>query len=142
MDDSNDFFAVRGEIAEKLKEITGILQIYTPANSAKVTEMSQITPSAHIYFMHLVPSSSAGNGDANMITQRYAVTIACRNAQSQLDNSAVLDQAGSLLCQVIRLLRGWQPDSAIRKLKFVDAQDADSVACSYLSAIFDAVIEI
>ena len=47
------FFAVRDEIAEKLKEIPEFLRIYTPLNSVSVTEMSQVTPSAHVNFVRI-----------------------------------------------------------------------------------------
>lgn len=47
------FFAVRDEIAEKLKEIPEFLKIYTPLNSVGVTEMSQVTPSAHVNFVRI-----------------------------------------------------------------------------------------
>ena len=50
MSDEENFFAVRSEIAEKLAEITDFKKIYTPANSAKVTELSQVTPNAQVYY--------------------------------------------------------------------------------------------
>ena len=50
MTDEDNFFAVRNEIYEKLKEIPGFKKVYTPANSAKVTELSQVTPNAQIYY--------------------------------------------------------------------------------------------
>jgi len=135
----SDFFAVRGEIAEKLKEVPDFKQIYTPLNSVLVTEMAQVTPSAHVNFVRIRSKDSAGKGKMNMISQQWAVTVACKNARSQsIDGSAVTDQAGNLLEDVIQLLSGWKPASARGELMLVDVKEAFSTGFAYLTAVFES----
>ena len=134
-----DFFAIRAEIAEKLKEISVFKQIYTPLNSVKVAEMSQVTPSAHINFVRITPNATAGKGSITLIGQQWAVTVACRNAQSQMnDGDAVTDEAGDLLEDVIRLLSGWKPPSSRDALMLVDVKEGFSPSFCYLTAVFSS----
>lgn len=134
-----DFFAVRDEIAEKLTEITAFKKIYTPRNSLRETELSQVTPSAHVNFVRITADDSAGRGRANLIGMQWAVSVACRNAQSQLDNgNAVNDEAGALLVEVIQLLSGWQPTSSRVALQLVQVNESFSTGFTYLTAIFSS----
>lgn len=135
---SKGFFQIRTEIVEKLKEITEFKQIYTPLNSRQVTEGTQVTPSAHVNFVRIGSNDSAGQGRALMLGQLYAVTVACRNAQSQIDATAVTDEAGILLDQVIGLLSGWKPESSRNPLQLVEVKDGYSPAFCYLTAVFEA----
>lgn len=133
------FFAVRDEIAEKLKEIPELLKIYTPLNSVSVTEMSQVTPSAHVNFVRIDKKASAGRGSINQIGQQWSVTVACRNAQSQLnDGSAVADEAGALTEKVIQLLAGWKPSSSRIPLRFLSVRDGYSSSFAYITIIFES----
>ena len=67
---------------------------------------------------------------------QWAVTVACRNAKSQLnDISAVADEAGELLDQVIELLAGWEPDNSIEPLQIVDVKDGYGPAFVYYTVI-------
>ncbi len=75
----------------------------------------------------------------NMISQQWAVTVACKNARSQsIDGSAVTDQAGNLLEDVIQLLSGWKPASARGELMLVDVKEAFSTGFAYLTAVFES----
>ncbi|HCK31804.1 phage tail terminator protein [Acinetobacter ursingii] len=135
----SNFFAVRDEIAEKLKEISALKQIYTPLNSVKVTEMSQVTPAAHVNFQRITKVDSSGNSKVNMLGIRWAVTVACRNAQSQMTNgNVVTDEAGELLQDVIELLSGWQPSSSVRPLDLIEVREGFSTGFAYLTAIFES----
>lgn len=133
------FFAVRDEIAEKLKEISDFRKIYTPLNSVNVTEMSQVTPSAHVNFVRIDLKDSKGNSKLNQIGQQWAVSIACRNAQSQLnDGGAVADEAGALTEKVIQLLAGWKPPSSRIPLRFLSVRDGYSPGFAYITIIFES----
>ena len=133
------FFAVRDEIAEKLKEISDFRKIYTPLNSVSVTEMSQVTPSAHVNFVRIDLKDSKGNSKLNQIGQQWAVSIACRNAQSQLnDGGAVADEAGALTEKVIQLLAGWKPSSSRIPLRFLSVRDGYSSSFAYITIIFES----
>lgn len=133
------FFAVRDEIAEKLKEIPEFKQIYTPQNSTNITEMSQLTPSAHVNFVRIDLKDSKGNSKLNQIGQQWAVSVACRNAQSQLnDGRAVADEAGALTEKVIRLLAGWQPVASRIPLRFLSVRDGYSSSFAYITIIFES----
>lgn len=134
-----NFFAVRAEIAEKLKEIPEFKEIYTPLNSVSVTEMSQVTPAAHVNFHRIRKVDDAGRGSKNLLGMQWAVTVACRNAQSQRnDITAVADEAGELLDQVIELLSGWEPESSIVPLRIVDVKDGYGPAFVYYTVIFES----
>lgn len=134
-----NFFAVRAEIAEKLREISGFKQIYTPLNSVSVTEMSQVTPAAHVNFHRVRKVDDAGRGKSNLLGLQWTVTVACRNAQSQRnDITAVADEAGDFLNQVIELLAGWEPDSSIAPLQIVDVKDGYGPAFVYYTVIFES----
>ncbi|WP_288402305.1 hypothetical protein [uncultured Acinetobacter sp.] len=134
-----NFFDVRAEIAEKLKEITEFKQIYTPMNSVSVTEMSQVVPSAHVNFVRVRKIDDAGKGKSNLLGLQWSVTVACRNAKSQLnDISAVADEAGELLNKVIQLLSGWEPDNSIDPLQIVDVKDGYGPAFVYYTVIFES----
>lgn len=133
------FFAVRDEIAEKLKEIPELLKIYTPLNSVSVTEISQVTPSAHVNFVRIDKKASAGRGSINQIGQQWAVTVACRNAQSQMtDGRAVSDEAGLLTEKVIQLLSGWQPQASRTALEMISVRDGYSPGFAYITIIFES----
>ena len=133
------FFAVRDEIAEKLKEISDFRKIYTPLNSVSVTEMSQDTPSAHVNFVRIDLKDSKGSSKLNQIGQQWAVSIACRNAQSQLnDGGAVADEAGALAEKVIQLLSGWKPSSSRIPLRFLSVRDGYSPGFAYITIIFES----
>ncbi|WP_312049223.1 phage tail terminator protein [Acinetobacter courvalinii] len=134
-----NFFAVRAEIAEKLKEIPEFKEIYTPLNSVSVTEMSQVTPAAHVNFHRIRKVDDAGRGSKNLLGMQWAVTVACRNAQSQRnDITAVADEAGELLDQVIELLSGWEPESSIVPLRIVEVKDGYGLAFVYYTVIFES----
>lgn len=133
------FFAVRDEIAEKLKEIPEFKQIYTPQNSTNITEMSQLSPSAHVNFVRIDLKDSKGNSKLNQIGQQWAVSVACRNAQSQLnDGRAVADEAGALTEKVIRLLAGWQPKASRIPLQLLSVRDGYSPGFAYITIIFES----
>ncbi len=135
----NDFFAVRAEIAEKLLEIEGFKKIYTPANSAKVTELSQVTPNAQVYYRRVRKADDAVKSSANMLTQQWEVTISERHAASQLlDGSAVLESAGQLTVKVLKLLSGWRPKSSIRPLTLVAVEEDYSATCVYITIVFES----
>ena len=134
-----NFFSIRAEIAEKLKEITEFKQIYTPLNSVSVTEMSQVTPSAHVNFVRVRKIDDAGKGKSNLLGLQWSVTVACRNAQAQLNNiSALADEAGELLDQVIELLAGWEPESSIEPLQIIDVKDGYGPAFVYYTVILES----
>lgn len=133
------FFAVRDEIAEKLGEIPELRKIYTPLNSVSVTEMSQVTPSAHVNFVRIDLKDSKGNSKLNQIGQQWAVSIACRNAQSQLNDGAVVaDEAGALAEKVIQLLSGWKPVASRIPLRFLSVRDGYSSGFAYITIIFES----
>lgn len=139
MTEDENFFAVRSEIAEKLKEIVDFKKIYTPANSAKVTELSQVTPNAQVYYRRVRILDDAGRSSANMLNQQWEVTICERNAASQLnDGSAVLDRVGILTMKVLKLLSGWKPDSSIRPLNMVAVEEDYSPTCVYITLVFES----
>lgn len=133
------FFAVRDEIVEKLKEISEFKQIYTPLNSVNVTQTSQVTPSVHVNFARVDKKASAGRGRGNHIGQQWAVTVACRNAQSQMvDGRAVSDEAGFLTEKVIQLLSGWRPKESRTALEFISVRDGYSPGFAYITIIFES----
>jgi hypothetical protein len=67
------------------------------------------------------------------------VTVACRNAQAQLNNiSALADEAGELLDQVIELLAGWEPESSIEPLQIIDVKDGYGPAFVYYTVILES----
>jgi len=133
------FFAVRDEIVEKLKEISEFKQIYTPLNSVSVTEMSQVVPSAHVNHVRTDKKASAGKGGINQMNQQWAVTVACRNAQSQMtDGRAVSDEVGLLTEKVIQLLAGWQPQASRTALEFISVRDGYSPGFAYITIIFES----
>jgi len=143
MTEDENFFAVRSEIVEKLKEITDFKKIYTPANSAKVTELSQVTPNAQVYYRRVRKSDDAGRSSANMLNQQWEVTICERHAASQLsDGSAVLDRVGILTMKVLKLLSGWMPESSIRPLNMVAVEEDYSSTCVYITLVFESKLII
>ncbi|ENX02339.1 hypothetical protein F900_01403 [Acinetobacter modestus] len=134
-----NFFDVRAEIAEKLKEITEFKQIYTPINSVSVTEMGQVTPAAHVNFHRVRKIDDAGKGKSNLLGLQWSVTVACRNAKAQLnDITALADEAGELLNKVIQLLSGWELDNSIDPLQIVDVKDGYGPAFVYYTVIFES----
>ena len=139
MSDADNFFAVRSEIAEKLTEIIDFKKIYTPANSAEVDEITQITPNAQVYYRRIRKSDEAVRSSVNMLTQQWEVTICERHAASQLnDGSAVLDRVGLLTIKVLKLLSGWQPASSKRPLEMVAVEEDYSPTCVYITLVFES----
>lgn len=133
------FFAVRDEIFEKLKEISEFKKVYTPANSTTITEMSQVTPSAHVNFVRINLKDSKGQGLVNQIGQQWAVSIACRNAKSQMsDGNALNDEAGMLTEKVIKLLCGWKPDNSRIPLKLISVSDGYNPSYVYITIILES----
>ena len=133
------FFAVRDLIAEKLKEITEFKKIYTPANSVKVSEGSQITPSAHVNFARLSKGGGSSDGKLNQLRKQWAVSIACRNASAQQSNgNALNDEIGLIADKVIKLLSGWDYDDFCDPLKFISVSDGYSVGYAYMTLIFES----
>jgi len=138
MSDKN-FFAVRDEIAEKLKGISGLKKIYTPANSATVTELSQVTPNAQVYYRRIRKLDDVAKSSMNMLAQQWEVTVVERHASAQLnDGSAVLDRAGALTQQVLELLSGWQPASSARPLNLIAVEEDYSPTCVYITLVFES----
>lgn len=133
------FFAVRDVIAEKLKEITEFKKIYTPTNSTTVTELSQVTPSAHINFVRMQKVSDKGFGQSNLVKKQWAVSVACRNAGSQQSNgNALNDEIGLLTEKVINLLSGFETDHSVDPLVFVDVRDGYSASYAYVTIVFES----
>lgn len=138
MSDRN-FFAVRNEIAEKLTEIPEFKQIYTPANSANVTEMSQITPNAQVYYRRVRKVDDAAKSSMLMLAQQWEVTVVERHAASQLNNGQeVLDRAGVLTMKVLSLLSGWKPESSIRPLSLAAIEEDYTPTCVYITLVFES----
>ncbi|MCX0332281.1 hypothetical protein NVT87_15545 [Acinetobacter radioresistens] len=138
MSDKN-FFAVRDEIAEKLTGISGLKKIYTPANSATVTELSQVTPNAQVYYRRIRKLDDVAKSSMNMLAQQWEVTVVERHASAQLnDGSAVLDRAGALTQQVLELLSGWQPASSARPLNLIAVEEDYSPTCVYITLVFES----
>lgn len=138
MSDKN-FFAVRDEIAEKLNGISGLKKIYTPANSANVTELSQVTPNAQVYYRRIRKLDDVAKSSMNMLAQQWEVTVVERHASAQLnDGSAVLDRAGALTQQVLELLSGWQPASSARPLNLIGVEEDYSATCVYITLVFES----
>lgn len=139
MSDADNFFAVRSEIAEKLTEIIDFKKIYTPANSAEVDEITQITPNAQVYYRRIRKSDEAVRSSVNMLTQQWEVTICESHAASQLtDGSAVLDRVGLLTIKALKLLSGWQPASSKRPLEMVAVEEDYSPTCVYITLVFES----
>ena len=139
MTDEDNFFAVRGEIEEKLKEIPDFKKVYTPANSAKVAELSQATPNAQIYYRRVRKADDAGRSSVMSLAQQWEVTICERHAASQQkDGSAVLDRAGMLTMKVLKLLSGWKPASSNRPLSMVTIEEDYSPTCVYITLVFES----
>lgn len=139
MSNPKNFFAVRSEIAEKLKEITDFKIIYTPANSAKITEITQVTPNAQVYYRRVRKVDDAGRSTTNMLAKQWEVTVVERHAASQLSNgSEALDIAGVLTEQVLELLSGWQPNSSVRPLDLVAIEEDYSATCVYITLVFES----
>jgi len=139
MSDVDNFFAVRSEIAEKLTEIIDFKKIYTPANSAEVDEITQITPNAQVYYRRIRKSDEAVRSSVNMLTQQWEVTICEYHAASQLtDGSAVLDRVGLLTIKALKLLSGWQPASSKRPLEMVAVEEDYSPTCVYITLVFES----
>ncbi|MCL6237013.1 hypothetical protein M5F66_01425 [Acinetobacter sp. ANC 5033] len=139
MTDEDNFFAVRSEIEEKLKEIPDFKKIYTPANSAKVTELSQVTPNAQIYYRRVRKSDDVGRSAMMSLGQQWEVTICERHAASQQkDGSAVLDRVGKLTMKVLKLLSGWKPNSSNRPLSMVAIEEDYSPTCVYITLVFES----
>lgn len=135
----SNFFAVRAEIAEKLEEITEFKKVYTPINIGSTSELSQITPNAHVNYLRVNILDSAGRGKVNKLGLQWDVTITERHAASQLtDGSRAIDQAGELLDKVISLLSGWQPASSKDPLKLIRISEEFSSTCVYVTAIFES----
>jgi len=135
----SNFFAVRAEIAEKLKEIPEFLKIYTPINIGSITELSQVVPSAHVNYFRTNVLDVAGRGKVNKLGLQWDVTVTGRHAASQLsDGSRAIDQAGELLDKVIILLSGWQPASSKDPLKLIRISEEFSSTCVYVTAIFES----
>ena len=138
MSDKN-FFTVRDEIAEKLNGISGLKKIYTPANSANVTELSQVTPNAQVYYRRIRKLDDVAKSSMNMLAQQWEVTVVERHASAQLnDGSAVLDRAGALTQQVLELLSGWQPASSARPLNLIAVEEDYSPTCVYITLVFES----
>ena len=138
MSDRN-FFAVRNEIAEKLTEIPEFKQIYTPANSANVTEMSQITPNAQVYYRRVRKVDDTAKSSMLMLAQQWEITVVERHAASQLNNGQeVLDRAGILTMKVLSLLSGWKPESSIRPLSLTAIEEDYTPTCVYITLVFES----
>ncbi len=100
-------------------------KIYTPANSAKVTEVSQVTPNAQIYYRRVRKSDDAGRSSMMSLSTALEVTICERHADSQQkDGSAVLDRVGKLNHESFKLLSGWKPEFSNRPLSMVAIEEA------------------
>lgn len=139
MTEESNFFAVRSEIAEKLAEIVDFKKIYTPANSTQVTELSQVTPNAQVYYRRVRKTDDTGKSSANMLSQQWEVTISERHAASQMfDGSAVLESVGQLTTKVLKLLSGWQPKSSIRPLNLIAIEEDYSATCVYITLVFES----
>ena len=139
MTEESNFFAVRSEISEKLAEIASYKRIYTPANSAQVKELSQVTPNAQVYYRRVRKTDDTGKSSVNMLNQQWEVTICERHAASQLlDGSAVLERIGQLTMKVLQLLSGWQPKSSIRPLNLVAVEEDYSTTCVYITLVFES----
>ncbi|OTG79408.1 hypothetical protein [Acinetobacter sp. ANC 4648] len=139
----SNFFAVRAEIAKKLEEISEFKKIYTPINIGGISELSQVTPSAHVNYLRIRKADEAGRGSLNQLKQEWDVTIVERHAASQLsDGSKAIDKAGELVAQVIPLLSGWQPDSSARPLSLVRISEDFSPTCVYITLVFESSLFI
>ncbi|MEB5930142.1 phage tail terminator protein [Acinetobacter schindleri] len=139
----SNFFAVRAEIAKKLEEIPEFKKIYTPINIGSTSELSQITPCAHVNYLRIRKADEAGRGSINALKQEWDITIVERHAASQLsDGSKAIDKAGELVAKVIPLLSGWRPEASTRPLSLVRISEDFSPTCVYITMVFESSLFI
>lgn len=131
------------KLQKKLEEIPEFKKIYTPINIGSTSELSQITPCAHVNYLRIRKVDEGGRGSINALKQEWDITIVERHAASQLsDGSKAIDKAGELVAKVIPLLSGWRPEASTRPLSLVRISEDFSPTCVYITMVFESSLFI
>ena len=145
MSDEN-LYAVRDEIVARLDQFMdewGVKKIYTPKNLGVTTELSQITPNIQVNFRRTKSAGVVSKGDALKLKVVWEVTACCKHAASQVtDGSKAFDMAGDLTIKIIKKLSGWEPESSVEPLIYMNTEEDISKSCVYSTVVLESELFI
>jgi len=104
-----------GDTVGSLKKVLGA------ADLAGVQERQQVTPAVHVIYQgDDVPTGQHDRGyfgSPQVVHQRWLVAVAVRNVRGIREGTAMREEAGPILAQVITALEAWQPPAPWRPMK-------------------------
>lgn len=116
------YFSIGEQIVDRLRqEVPELLAVYTPAEIGDAEEGSQIAPCVHVVYNGDRLKDTGGRGAVSLVVQQWVLVLAVQNSAAQLDNSALMADAGILIPKILAAVQGWQPAASSRPLVRVDA---------------------
>ena len=115
----NDFLSAEPLIIQRLKDKAGIANVFSTVDLQGVSEKSQLTPAVHVVYGGYIPVAKAGNPDVMRIEQSWMLIVTVRNVSATNEATAVNQEAGPHILNVIQALQGYRlsPDHSQLELK-------------------------
>lgn len=111
-----DYLFLQALIEARLAQVLGdALPVHGVEQLAQVTEANLVRDTLFVLWDGERFNDEAGAGTSTMVTHRYTVFLAKKNARQAKD--ARNESAGPVLSQIHKALAGWSPEGAMRPFK-------------------------
>lgn len=120
-----DYFEPEGAIVARIRAaMPQLVSVLTPFDISDMKEASQPSPAVHVVYtgdsVVPPPAGAVGRGAQSVISQRWLVVLAVRNAKAQLGKTEEIRKvAGPLIPPLLETLQGWAPVEWMRPLSRV-----------------------
>lgn len=85
--------------------------VLSAADLADVAEAAQVTPAAYVLYDGDEITTTAGDGMAQRVLQRWLVVVTDKNMRDTKTTKTARQQAGALVTKTLQALMGWQPSA-------------------------------
>jgi hypothetical protein len=113
-----DYLFLEPLLVDRIKtQVQGLKAVLTAADLAAIAEQEQVAPAAHVIYLGDEIGTGPGDqgtlGKNQMVTQLWAVVVACYYADPADTGYGNRRAAGPLIASILRSLSGWTPDGAV-----------------------------
>jgi len=114
----DNYLAAEQLLIERLKQaVPEFARVSDWSEYSTLDESIAITPAAYVVYGGDQLRPAGGRGEVQRIDQIWGVVIVVRNVAQRLAGTAIREEAGPLMMQVLRALMGWQLADQLRPLE-------------------------
>lgn len=115
-----DHLAAEALIIARLKDRVSVPHVLSVAELAGVLEEKQLTPAVQVIYAGTTPQGGDPDGAHRIAAQSWLTVVAVRNArQTGRSGTAIREQAGPIITQVLEALSGYRLGAGLRELRWM-----------------------